>query len=124
MVKERKLYDVLGISPTATQDDIKKAYRLVLLRNPYSLFFNYRPRTDGCPIVGRVPSRCVPAIPCLASMPRCTGCAAALEAGLEFLWDVSNSQQYHPDKAGKDNKTAAEKFKGEPHPPSSRSQGR
>jgi DnaJ family protein B protein 4 len=29
MVKETKLYDQLNISPTATQDEIKKAYRYV-----------------------------------------------------------------------------------------------
>jgi len=27
MVKETKLYDLLSITPTATQDEIKKAYR-------------------------------------------------------------------------------------------------
>lgn len=30
MVADTKLYDVLGISPTASQDEIKKAYRYVL----------------------------------------------------------------------------------------------
>jgi hypothetical protein len=30
MVKETKLYDLLNISPNATQDEIKKAYRYVL----------------------------------------------------------------------------------------------
>ncbi|KXX80909.1 Protein psi1 [Madurella mycetomatis] len=32
MVKETKLYDQLNISPTATQDDIKKAYRKAALK--------------------------------------------------------------------------------------------
>jgi hypothetical protein len=31
MVQENKLYDSLGIKPDASQDDIKKAYRYVLL---------------------------------------------------------------------------------------------
>jgi DnaJ-class molecular chaperone len=29
MVKETKLYDSLGVKPTATQDEIKKGYRYV-----------------------------------------------------------------------------------------------
>ncbi|KAK1972824.1 DnaJ domain-containing protein [Colletotrichum sublineola] len=32
MVKETKLYDQLGVSPTATQDDIKKGYRKAALK--------------------------------------------------------------------------------------------
>lgn len=37
MVKESKLYDSLSIKPEATQDEIKKAYRYVLIN--LRLFF-------------------------------------------------------------------------------------
>ncbi len=38
MVKETKLYDQLGTSPTASQDEIKKAYRYVHRQLPFPVF--------------------------------------------------------------------------------------
>jgi hypothetical protein len=47
MVKETKLYDQLNISPTATQDEIKKAYRYASTAPSSSVCLGSYPRSDG-----------------------------------------------------------------------------
>ena len=33
MVRETKLYDILGVAPTATEQELRKAYRLGALKH-------------------------------------------------------------------------------------------